>query len=65
MNTKITEYSIETILHPSNCETINNKIKQGWQPYGPFASHGNYGYQVMVKYEEVKIPKKTLGVQDL
>lgn len=65
MNKKIIEYSIETILLPSICESINKKIKEGWQPYGPFESHGNYGYQVMVKYEEVKIPKKTPEFQDL
>lgn len=34
-------------------EAINEKIKEGYQPYGsPFGLLGDGGYQAMVKYEE-------------
>ena len=52
---KVIEYRlVHETLTPYFNKTINEYIKDGWEPYGsPFAD-GNFKCQGMVKYEEEK-----------
>ena len=57
---KVIEYRlVHETLTPYFNKTINEYIKDGWEPYGsPFAD-GNFKCQGMVKYEEEKDGQNT------
>ena len=60
MKTMIIAYMLIVGANMDISEKVNDKIKEGWEPYGSIsctAYHGSWGtacYQPMVKKEEVK-----------